>query len=96
MFTPESLSSAIKTIKEKLNLSNKHLAEKEEQLDSKKSDMGNVDYYYDQFKSWADEFDEASQERKRLIICKLFKEINVGRGYQIEMLMDTSYQQFIQ
>lgn len=96
VFTPESLSSAIKTIKEKLDQSNKRLAEKEEQLDSKKSDMGNVDYYYDQFRSWADEFDEASQERKRLIICKLFKEINVGRGYRIEMLMDTSYQQFIQ
>ena len=72
------------------------LVEKEKQVDLKKSDMGNVDYYYDQFSSWADEFDEAPQERKRLIICKLFKEINVGKNYQIEMLMDTSYQQFIQ
>ena len=96
LFTIETLSSAIKSVKAKLLQSNEQLMEKEKQLDSKKSDMGNVDYYYDQFRSWADELDEASQERKRLIICKLFKEINVGRGYQIEMLMDTSYQHFIQ
>lgn len=95
-FTPESLSAAIEIIKQKLDASNELLVEKEKQVDLKKSDMGNVDYYYDQFSSWADEFDEAPQERKRLIICKLFKEINVGKNYQIEMLMDTSYQQFIQ
>ena len=96
LFTIESLSSAIKSVKAKLLQSNEQLMEKEKQLDSKKNDMGNVDYYYDQFVSWADEFDEASYERKRLIICKLFKEINVGKNYQIEMLMNTSYQQFIQ
>ena len=37
----------------------------------------------------------ASAERKRMILCTLFKEITIGKGYKIEILMDNSYEQFI-
>lgn len=65
------------------------------QLDNKQTNISNLDYYYDQFVSWADEFDEASPERKRMILCTLFKEILVGKGYKIQILMDSTYEQFI-
>ena len=73
----------------------KQITEKESQLNNKKTDMKKIDFYYEQFISWADEFDNASQERKRMIICTLFKEITVGKGYKIEILMDSSYEQFL-
>lgn len=94
-FTPDVLSMAIENTKTKLNDNVTRLAEKRHQLNCKEDELGKVDYHYEQFRSWADEFDSASPERKKMIICTLFKEINVGRGYEIEILMNGSYEQFV-
>lgn len=94
-FSQEDLATAIATAKEKVEDKNKLLSEKQELLNNSKTDLGNIDVYYDQFLSWSDEFDNATQERKRMIICTLFKEINIGRGYKTEILIDSSYKQFL-
>ena len=94
-FTPDVLSMAIENTKSKITDNVKQIAEKENQLNNKENDMKKIDFYYEQFISWADEFDNASQERKKMIICTLFKEITVGKGYKIEILMDSSYEQFL-
>lgn len=53
-------------------------------------------YYFDnQFISWADEFDKASLERKRMIADELLRQVSVSRGYEIQILMNASYQQFL-
>ena len=57
--------------------------------------MHNLDYYYDQFLSWADEFDRATLKRKRMIAEELLSEVVVGRGYEVTILMNASYQQFL-
>lgn len=95
MITEDALALAITTTKERIADSTALLEEKKSQLDNKEADMLKLDYYYEQFVSWADEFDNASPERKRMILCTLFKEISVGKGYRIEVLLDNSYQQFI-
>ena len=94
-FTPDVLSMAIENTKKKLNDNCSLLAEKRHQLSRKEDEMGKIDYHYDQFRSWADEFESATPERKKMIICTLFKEINVGKGYEIEILMNSSYEQFV-
>lgn len=94
-FTPDILSMAIENTKSKIAENVEIIASKNSQLNNKEADMEKIDYYYEQFLNWADEFDKVSQERKRMIICTLFKEITVGKGYKIEILMDSSYQQFI-
>ena len=94
-FTEDALALAIATTKERIADSTALLEEKKSRLDNKEADMLKLDYYYEQFVSWADEFDNASPERKRMILCALFKEISVGKGYRIEVLLDNSYQQFI-
>ena len=94
-FTPDVLSMAIEKTKSKIADNVKQITEKENQLNNKETDMKKIDFYYEQFISWADEFDNASQERKKMIICTLFKEITVGKGYKIEILMDSSYEQFL-
>lgn len=94
-FTEETLSLAIDEIKDKIKDNKSRIEELKKQLDNKQTNISNLDYYYDQFVSWADEFDEASPERKRMILCTLFKEILVGKGYKIQILMDSTYEQFI-
>ena len=94
-FTEEALSLAIDTAKAKIENNVSLIEEKRYQLNHKEDDIRKLDYYFQQFVSWADEFDNASAERKRMILCTLFKEITIGRGYKIELLMDNSYEQFI-
>lgn len=91
----EALSLAIDTAKAKIENNVSLIEEKRYQLNHKEADIQKLDYYYQQFVSWADEFDNASAERKRMILCTLFKEITIGKGYKIELLMDNSYEQFI-
>lgn len=94
-FTPELLSAAIENTKDKIEQNENLLSEKKEQIACRELDIQNLNYYYDQFVGWADEFDKASPERKRMIVCSLFKEITVGKGYDIQILMDSSYADFI-
>ena len=56
---------------------------------------GQLDICYDQFIDWADEFHNASRERKRMIICELFNRIEVGTGYIINMILNPNYAQFL-
>ena len=94
-FSEETLSMAIDNVKEKIAENMDLIEAKKNQLDNKEADIQQLDYYYQQFVSWADEFDQATPERKRMIICTVFKEISVGKGYKIEILMDSTYEQFI-
>lgn len=94
-FTPDVLSMAIENTKAKITENARKISEKQSKLRNTEVELKNIDVYYEEFVSWADEFDTASLERKKMIICRLFKEITVGKGYKIEILMDSSYEQFL-
>lgn len=49
---------------------------------------------YKQFKSWAEEFDSAILEQKKMIACQLLKRVEVGRDYKISVELNMSYSQF--
>lgn len=68
-----------------------------ERQKTRDKDKGTVllSYYYDQFTSWADEFDTATTEQKKMIICQLIKEIRVYKHYNIEIEFNISYRQFL-
>ena len=42
-----------------------------------------------------DEFDNSTLEQKKMIVCQLVKEIRIARGYEIEIVFDIIYEQFI-
>lgn len=94
-FTPDVLSMAIENTKAKLEENIKKVSDKQNQLKDTEGELKHLDVYYEEFLGWADEFDEAPLERKKMIICKLCKEITVGKGYEIDILFDTSYEQFL-
>ena len=56
--------------------------------------LSKLEYYYRQFATWTDEFENSTMEQKKMIICQLIEEIKVGRGYNIEIKLNASYSQF--
>ena len=54
---------------------------------------GNVSEYT-QFVSWAEEFRQATLEQKRMILSQLIDSVEIGRGYEIRVKMNGSYEQF--
>ena len=64
-------------------------------LEEKNDVLNKLDYYYTQFTSWVDEFETATMEQKKMIICQLIKEIRVFKDYNIEIEFNISYRQFL-
>lgn len=63
--------------------------------DSGRSTVKQIRKYYDEFLGWANEFDLASMPRKRSILAQLFERVELGRGYQVKIVVRGSYQQFL-
>lgn len=95
VFTPEVLSQAIQLAKEEIRQDEQKLQEIENALQNKESAMKNLDIYYSQFCSWAEEFDNATAEQKKMIACQLMREVRVSRGYELDIVFNINYQQFI-
>ena len=77
------------------------IADNEERLEKLDSDMNQKKEIveailpaYRRFKGWAEEFDTASLEQKKMIACQLFDRIELGKDYNITIHMNVTYQQF--
>ena len=94
-FTPDILSASIENTNALLRQKETELNDINYQLANQQNAMGKLDYYYSQFRTWADEFDNSTMEQKKMIVCQLVKEIRISRGYEIEIVFDINYEQFI-
>ena len=94
-FTPDMLSASIDNTNTLLNKKEIELNDIKYKLTNQQIAMGKLDFYYSQFKTWADEFDNSTMEQKKMIACQLIREINISRGYEIEIVFDINYEQFI-
>ena len=52
--------------------------------------------YYDDFRGWAEEFDAAPLEMKRMILSHLIDRVEVGRKYQVIVKFNMKYRQFLE
>ena len=94
-FTPDMLSMAIDDAKAKLQATEDKLAELNYGLHNSQGAMKKLDTYYEQFQNWAAEFEDASLEQRKMIICQLVREIRVSRGYGLDIVLDMNYEQFL-
>ena len=94
MYSPEDLTQVLRTVKENIANGERELAKLKEEEAQKKQGIDLITPAYNQFKSWAEEFDTATLEQKKMIACYLFKRIEVGRDYQISVELNMTYQQF--
>lgn len=94
VYSPEDLRQAIQTVKEKIESGKKELDQLGAEEIEKRLGFEMITPAYNQFKSWAEEFDSASLEQKKMIACNLFKRIDVGRDYEISVELNVTYKQF--
>lgn len=94
LYTPEDLKEAINVVKKKVADGEEQLSALDSEIEQKKELEEIVLPAYRRFKSWAEEFDTAAQEQKKMIACQLFDRIELGKGYQITVHMNVTYQQF--
>lgn len=94
-FTTDVFAMSVNTIKTDLSMIGMQLEVCDTELADKDDMLKNLDFYYDQFISWADEFANASLEQKKMIICQLIKAVKVRKGYELEIEFNISYQQFL-
>ena len=94
MFLKNILNTSIEQAKEELADVEERIDECKKTLSDQKDMLGKLDYYYEQFLSWAAEFENASLEKRKMIICQLINEVRVGRGYKIDIGFNASYRQF--
>ena len=71
------------------------LAKLKDEDDRKKLLADSVVSAYRQFKSWSEEFEDASLETKKMIACQLFSRVEVGKGYKVRIVMNMTYRQFV-
>jgi len=94
-FAPDVLAMAIDNTKAELQKSGDKLAQLNYGLNNSHGAMKKLDFYYDQFRGWAEVFEDANLEQRKMIICQLIKEINVSRGYVMDIVLDLNYEQFL-
>lgn len=93
-FSVDVLSASIDSTRKEISSIEELLKQCETELNHKKDLLQKLDYYYQQFVSWAYEFKNATLESKKMIICYLIDEIRVSRGYKLEISFNVSYEQF--
>lgn len=94
VFSQDDLMIAINTLKGRMEESENKLTELKCEDAEKKSVVESIIPAYHQFKSWAEEFESASWETKKMIVNQLFSRVEVGKGYNIHMEMNITYKQF--
>ncbi len=94
VYSAEDLALAIKTVKSKIVVNEQELAEIESEIQKQDGSMALISTMYDRFIGWANEFDEATFEQKKMIISQLIKRVELGSNYKIKIELDMDYEQF--
>lgn len=93
-YAAEDLQAAIAEVKRKKLDCEERLAGFEAESKQQKKALSTMQAEYVRFKSWAEEFDSASLEQKKMIACQLFSRIELERGYNVHFTLNMSYRQF--
>ena len=94
VYSAEDLAEAIKIAKKAVEETTTNLAQITESLQQAKRGADNVPILYQHFLGWANEFDDAPIEQKKMIICSLCDRIEVSRDYEVKIVIDMDYEQF--
>lgn len=94
IFSKADLSTAIQSLKLHIDECKKQLSEFEVKEEQGQEALEKFRPAFSRFKSWADEFDNATLEQKKMIAGQLFKRVEVGRNYKIHIVMNMTYRQF--
>lgn len=96
IYEKEDLAEAVKELRRRVDEDNQTLRE----LQSVKSDKMRLMEEFiptlEKVRNWANEFETACLEQKKMICCNLFKRIEMGKGYEVNVVLNTTYEDFFQ
>jgi len=64
-------------------------------INNQQAVIDSLDDQFSDFRNWAEVFDTASIEERKMIICHLIKEIKVYKEYEIDITFNMDYEQFL-
>ena len=94
-FDTDTLSVAITNTKENLRETDAELAECIRKIEKQFELMEGIDGKYNLFRSWADLYDKATLEIRKMIACQLITRVEVKRGYELSVYLNPSFAQFL-
>jgi len=96
IFTQEDLTISLQKLKTDIADYEERLKQLKDEDLQKKEVANSVIPAYQQFKTWANEFDDASFETKKMIASQLIKRVEVSKGYRLNIELNITYQQFLE
>lgn len=93
-FSTDILSSLIHEAEEKCAELQKQLQEAQAVYEDGQAVMEKLSAQYDEIVSWAEMYDTASIEAKRMIVGHLIKRVDVYRGYKLHIEFNIDFEQF--
>ena len=96
IFTQEDLTISLQKLKTDIADYEERLKQLKDEDLQKKEVANSVIPAYQQFKTWASEFDDSSFETKKMIASQLIKRVEVSKGYRLNIELNITYQQFLE
>lgn len=94
-FTEEQLSHLLTVSNQRLKQAQQEYAQCGMDIQSERETLNQLDTYYNDFQGWAEEFEQASLPRKRMILSQLFEKVELKKGYGVTCHVRMCYQQFL-
>lgn len=95
-FTEDMIAKQIRRYQQELDDAKAEYAELQNARLNEAAEIRKLRTYYDDFKGWAEEFDTAPLEMKRMILSHLIDRVEVGRKYQVIVKFNMKYRQFLE
>ena len=94
VYDKEDLANMITVLRGKITSAEAQLEALKQEDAAKKAVSESIIPAYQQFKTWAEEFDSAPFEMKKMIANQLFSRVEIGKGYKIRLELDATFKTF--
>lgn len=90
-FTEDMIAKQIRRYQQELDDAKAEYAALQNARLNEAAEIRKLRTYYDEFRGWAEEFDAAPLEIKRMILSQLIERVEVGRKYQVTIKLNMEY-----
>ena len=94
VYDKEDLANMITVLRSKITSAEAQLEALKQEDAAQKAVSESIIPAYQQFKTWAEEFDSAPFEMKKMIANQLFSRVEIGKGYKIRLELDATFKTF--
>ena len=89
-FTEDMIAKQIRRYQQELDDAKAEYAALQNARLNEAAEIRKLRTYYDEFRGWAEEFDAAPLEIKRMILSQLIERVEVGRKYQVTIKLNVA------